>query len=217
MKNERFEVIPLFAIPLYRTNLGSLDSKMKDFIVKAPCERMPAGNGSYTVDKYFLNSPELSELKKQIMERVNEFVYEYLDVADNLEFVMENSWINRHQPGDYSPSHWHGSSLISGVYYVQVTEGAGDIVFHKDHRHLNLFGQLIEVKFNYDKTLDQNKMNVYNTNNFGITPQAGDLVLFPSHLAHSVEVNNSNKTRYCIAFNLFPRGTSGGAINTLTL
>lgn len=217
MKNERFEVIPLFAIPLFRTHLGPLDPKMKDFIVKAPCERMPAGNGSYTVDKYFLNSPELAELKEQIMERVKEYIHGYLDVTNDFEFVMENSWINRHQTGDYSPSHWHGSSLMSGVYYVQVEENAGDIVFHKDQRHLNLFDPIIPIKFNYEKTLDQNKMNVYNTNNFGITPQAGDLVLFPSHLAHSVEVNNSNKTRYCIAFNLFPRGKGGGAINTITL
>ena len=190
---------------------------MKEFIVKAPCERMPANNGSYTIDKYFLNSPELAVLKAQIMEKVHHFIYDFLDVEKKLDFQMENSWINRHGPGDYSMSHFHGNSIVSGVYYVQIEENAGDIIFHKDNRHLNLFNPLIEVKFNYDTTLDQSKMNVYNTNNFGIQPLPGDLVLFPSHLAHSVDKNITNKTRYCIAFNVFPRGTSGVTINTLTL
>lgn len=214
---KNFEVIPLFATPLYRTNLGRLDPKMKEFIINAPCERMPAGNGSYTVDKYFLNSPELAPLKEKIMEGVRHFLHDFLDVKTTLEYRMENSWINKHEPGDYSPSHWHGSSIVSGVYYVQVGDDMGDIVFHKDLRHLNLFDPLIETKFNYEETLDQNKMNVFNTNNFGIQPLENDLILFPSHLAHSVDENNTNKTRYCIAFNIFPRGTCGGAINTITL
>jgi len=213
----KFEVIPLFAIPLYRTSLGALDPKLKQFITDAECERMPAGNGSYTVDKYFLNSPELASLKKQIMDGAYHFIYDFLDCKNTMEFKMENSWINKHKPGDYSLSHWHGSSLISGVYYVEVGEDAGDIVFHKDHRHQNLFNPIIEVGFNYTDTLDQTKMNVFNTDNFGLQPKNGDLLLFPSHLAHSVDENLSKKTRYSIAFNLFPRGTSGGKINTLTV
>ncbi len=216
MKNN-FEVIPLFATPLYRTNLGPLDPKLKDFIVNAPCERMPAGNGSYTVDKYILNSPELALLKEKIMSRVRHFLHDFLDVKKTLDYQMENSWVNKHEPNDYSPSHWHGSSVISGVYYVEVGDDMGDIVFHKDHRHMNLFNDLIETKFNYEETLNQDKMNVFNTNNFGIQPLRNDLILFPSHLAHSVDENKTDRTRFCIAFNIFPRGTSGGAINTLTV
>lgn len=215
--NRDFEVIPLFAIPLYRTYLGPIDQKIKDFIINAPCERMPYGNGSYSINKYFLDEHVLAPLKKQIMEKVRHFIYDFLDVKNNMDFKIENSWINRHEPGDYSQSHWHGSSLISGVYYVDVSNDSGDIVFHKDSRHINLFNPLIKIDFNYNETLDQNKMNVFNTENFGLQPRPGDLILFPSHLAHSVDENLTKKTRNCIAFNLFPRGTSGGAINTLTL
>jgi ectoine hydroxylase-related dioxygenase (phytanoyl-CoA dioxygenase family) len=37
----------------------------------------------------------------------------------------------------------------------------------------------------------------------------GTIVIFPSHLEHSVEKNNSNENRYSIAFNFYVRGKFG--------
>ena len=36
------------------------------------------------------------------------------------------------------------------------------------------------------------------------------LVLFPSHLIHSTEKNNSDQNRYSLAFNYFVEGELGG-------
>jgi hypothetical protein len=35
------------------------------------------------------------------------------------------------------------------------------------------------------------------------------MVMFPSNLEHSVEVNNSDQVRYSVAFNFFAYGTYG--------
>jgi len=210
-----FEVIPLFAIPLYRTTLSDLETAAHSYIENLEYERMPDENGDYSVNKYILEVPELADLKSRIVEKVNHFLYEFLDCKSELDFKIENSWVNRHQPNDFACSHWHSNSLLSGVYYIDTDYNTGDIVFHRDRLHVNLFNDTVSVEFNYTNTLDQSKMNVYNTNNFGLQPQKNDLVLFPSHLSHSVDTNQSNKLRYCIAFNVFPRGTFGGKISTL--
>lgn len=212
-----FEVIPLFATPLYRTNLGSLAKDMRDFIENIEFERMPAGNGDYSVNKYILDCPELAPLKEKIMSKVNHFVYDYLDCKKVMTFKIENSWVNRHYKDDYSQPHWHGSSILSGVYYIEIEKDTGDIIFHKDRTHMNLFNPLVELGYNFEDTGDQSKMNIYNIQNFGMQPLKNDLLLFPSQVSHSVDPNLKGKTRYTLAFNLFPRGTSGGAINTLTV
>ncbi len=39
-----------------------------------------------------------------------------------------------------------------------------------------------------------------------ITPAHGRLCLFPSYLRHKVEKNESDVTRYSLAFNILPKG-----------
>ena len=212
-----FEVIPLFAIPVYRTNLGSLDKSIRTAIESLDFERMPDKNGDYSVNKYVLDLPEFAALRKSIMDKVNHFVYDYLDCNNNMVFELENSWVNRHGRGDFAHSHWHGSSQLSGCYYIEIEEGLGDIVFHKDRSYINLFNPITKIDHNFETTGDQSKMNVFNVSSFGLCPRKNDLVLFPSHLAHSVDANQTDKTRYTLAFNVFPRGTSGGPINRLTV
>lgn len=216
-KVNNFSVTPLFAIPLYQTSLGSLDVKMKDFIINTEFERMPANNGDYSVNKYILDCPELADLKEKIMIHVHNFVYEVLDSKKNMDFQMENSWVNRHYSNDFSGEHYHGNSLISGVYYIETTLDSGAIVFHKDKSTYNLWTETIRVDFNYQDNFDEGKLNVYNAQGWGLRPKKNDLVLFPSLLNHSVEDNRSDIVRYSLAFNVFPRGKAGGPINTLTV
>ena len=46
-----------------------------------------------------------------------------------------------------------------------------------------------------------NKPNNLNTNVVSIEPQEGMLVLFPSYLHHSVDINQSEEDRIIISFN----------------
>ena len=71
----------------------------------------------------------LEVLAKQIDDAVQHFVHEVLQVNDNVKFRPENSWVNRHAKGEHNTLHWHSNAMLSGVYYVDSAEGAGDIVF----------------------------------------------------------------------------------------
>ena len=58
---------------------------------------------------------------------------------------------------------------------------------------------------------------MYTTSEFFITPEPGDIILFPSHLEHRVLENDSNMPRYSLAFNFFARGTVGGGTSELKI
>jgi uncharacterized protein (TIGR02466 family) len=212
-----YKVTPLFGVPLYQTNVVSLDKSMRDFIESQEYERMAADNGDYTVNKYILDTPELAPLKAKIMKAADNFIYTVLDVKRNMDFRMENSWVNRHYTGDYSGQHYHGNSLISGVYYIDTGVDTGAFVCHKDKGNYNLWTETVRVDFNYQDHGNDAKLNFFNADAWGLYPAKNDLIMFPSMMTHSVEENQSSKVRYSLAFNLFPRGTAGGLINTLTV
>ena len=134
-----------------------------------------------------------------------------------MKFNLENSWANKHHKGDCSPEHYHGNSLISGVYYLDTNENSGTISFYKDKSYYNLWTETVRVDFNYQDNLTNTAPNFYNAQSVQFHPKKNDIVLFPSLLNHEVAPNNSDIERYSLAFNLFPRGTAGGPINSITV
>lgn len=212
----KYNLTPLFAIPLYQTNI-EVDQTEVDFIKNQVFVRMPADNGSYSENKKILDSKELSSLQKRIQTHIDHFVHTILDCNDQLSFVIQNSWVNQHSKNDFAGSHRHSNSIISGVYYLDVNENSGSIVFQKDKSYYNLWTDTIEIGFNYQKHQNQERLNIFNSDAWGICPQPGDLVLFPSLLYHSVTDNQSDDIRYSLAFNVFPKGEFGDHINHLQI
>ena len=86
--------------------------------------------------------------------------------------------------------HIHSNNFISAAYYVKAPESCGDIVFH-DPRS--------SAVIRHPKILKPNKLN---SNVFTIQPKEGLLVLFPSYLHHSVDLNRSKEERIVISFNI---------------
>lgn len=212
-----YNITPLFAVPLYQSFVDAVDQKDVDFIKSLDYERMPADNGDYTVCKNVLDIPQLRDLKLKIQKKIDHFVYEILDCDKNVKFEIQNSWANRHGKLDFAGSHRHSNSLISGVFYLDIGPDTGAIVFQKDKSYYNLWTDTVEVGFNYQTHEDQNRLNVFNADAWGIYPKQNEIVLFPSLLYHSVSENLSDKIRYSLAFNVFPRGNLGETINRIKI
>ena len=86
--------------------------------------------------------------------------------------------------------HIHSNNFISAAYYVKAPERCGDIRFH-DPRSAKTIRTPV--------TSSSNNLNIEVVN---VTPKEGLLVLFPSYLHHSVEMNSSNEDRIVISFNI---------------
>ena len=86
--------------------------------------------------------------------------------------------------------HIHSNNFISAAYYIKAPDKCGDIVFH-DPRSANVIRS--------PKISNINKMN---STTFSVKPQNGLLVLFPSYLHHSVNINESEEERIVLSFNI---------------
>jgi len=196
--------INLFPTPIYCNHI-KLKKEYKDILISENYKRFEINNGYVTTNKYVLNNEKLSSLKKEIFNNLNEYLFNKLKVKKNTKFKMLNSWCIKHSTNDWSQAHYHENSFISGILYLKNYEDSGDLVFHKEGIP-NIFSNCIKIEFD--------EFIIDNSETFFIKPKDGDLILFPSHLKHSVTKNLNKNDRYCCAFNFFPNGKFGNIDNS---
>jgi len=193
-----FKVHNLWPIPMYEAEIP-VREKWKVLIKGLEYERTHVNNSDISKDRTILNS--MPELKTEIENHCENYVRKYLTVKDNAQFYLQNSWCNIHKPGEESQIHYHGGSLLSGVYYPIFPKNSGDISFYRAVSYTNLFHSTIRVEF------DEN--NNVNAETYTIRLKEGSIVIFPSQLEHKVQKNNSDQNRYSLAFNFFVKGKFG--------
>lgn len=202
-------VIPLFSTPVYVNNVG--DFERPDLESLEYSSSIPTG-GSYnflsSVDKNVLDRPDFKHVRNIVLREIDSYARGTLAVNNRIEFYVTNSWVNRYARGHSAGPHMHHNSLISGVLYLRATEKSGDIVFHREVLSLVPFPPALD--------LDMDNFNVYNCKSWGHKPKTNDICLFPSVLMHSVDPNESDEERWCLAFNVFVRGDFG-ALHRLNL
>ena len=192
-----FKAHHLWPIPVYESRIET-KKEWQDHIEKLEYVRTHIGNSDISVDRDVVK--KIPDLKKEIDKHIFAFTKKYLTIRKGLDFYMLNSWVNIHNPGDAAQIHHHSNSLISGVYYPIAPASSGDLQFHRGN-HKNLFDHCIMME--YDDPF------YVNSDRYILDVFTDLIVLFPSHLEHSVKKNISNKKRYSIAFNYYVKGVLG--------
>ena len=132
-----------------------------------------------------------------------------LKIKPETEFYITTSWAVKFLPGGSAHEHSHVNSLFSGVLYLKAAEETGQITFHKYQKYLNFSSPTISLEFT--------EQNIFNSSTWSITPIENQIIIFPSNLMHSVDINNSKDDRISVAFNMFVRGNFGGREAALTI
>ena len=119
-------------------------------------------------------------------------------VLDKMEIecegpVITGCWANINPPGSPHNPHTHPNNFLSGVYYVQASEGADNICFHDPRPQVDI----ISPKYR--------KLNQYNSMVQTLPIKPGRLVIFPAWVVHSVVANRSKALRISVAFNAMPK------------
>jgi uncharacterized protein (TIGR02466 family) len=194
---ENKKVIPLFPTPLYVSQINLLTNEI-DFIKNTNYLRVPANNGFMSKDNNILKNKNLKNLNKQIIEHLKFYKEEIFSIANNINVFIKHSWLMKHVKGDKSQKHFHENSLISGIVYVKTPEKSGNIIFHKKNSVINDVSPLIQLNFN--------EFNLFNSGAWNLDIEENMIILFPSYLDHSTEVNDSDDERYCLSFDTFLKG-----------
>ena len=100
-------------------------------------------------------------------------------------------WAIINKKGNFNTEHIHPNSHLSGAYYVKAPENCGNFKVYNPH-------SISRDKFPPRQTpTDLNRLVAEHEIN------EGDLLIFPSHLPHSVLPNQSDDERIVVSFNLF--------------
>jgi hypothetical protein len=150
---------------------------------------------------------ELLLLKDKFNEAIKFYTQEVLR-ASELHFRLVGSWFTLNTLNTAHCDHSHPNSMLSVVTYfddeINMDDYIQGIVF-KQRKFSNIFP---DFKFNFDK-LKLSEWNIYNYEEFTIRPKHNDVLIFPSHIIHSSELNTT-KNRFCIGANYFVTGEVHG-------
>ncbi len=193
-------LIQLCPIPIYINNIDLQNSDIDNFM-SLKLSRIKENNGYVSENKRVLHLDIFKNIKNSVKFHVDYFTHYILKVNTHIRFELENSWVVMHKPNDYAHNHMHQNSILSGIFYLKVNANSGKIIFGKDVTWENIFPRSLDIQFDEYDTI--------NCKEWGFTPEISTIIIFPSHLHHSVTPNMSDQDRYCVAFNVFPRGELG--------
>ena len=155
-------------------------------------------NGNFkTKDSYLTKHESLKGITSFFKECVDDYCNTIANSKQRL--VITQLWGNRNPKGSKHHEHVHPNSIISGVFYLRQDPKLPPIQFSK--------GKQDGMK------LDPVNYNNYNAETFLLPCTAGELILFPSSLRHSVPVNMGEEERISLSFNTFSIDVLGSEEN----
>ena len=192
------EIKHFFGVPMLFGNFGCTKKFIRP-IEEKPCYKYQPGkfkhrkaNGHGTVDRQILST--YKPLCNLITPFINEYLYDVIKLCKTHTYTIASSWGNIHYNNDWSHKHNHETSDFSGCCYIKCNPDSGNINFYKPYFHYNLLQTQKELRFSEETDL--------NTEKISITPIDGDIILFPSFVAHDVDTNISDETRISLAFDI---------------
>jgi uncharacterized protein (TIGR02466 family) len=183
----------LFKISIYENDLNINNNKLLKHILdlkKKSKGVIKTNITGWQSNHLTLNDSIYNELNNEIS---NSFLKYINQIPLKNDFKITSMWANVNGYKDYNVVHDHGSSVISGVFYIKTPKQCGNIFFKHP------FSQV--MKNVWYGSVKEN--SYYNATSFKIEPTENKLILFPGWLEHGVESNlNKKEPRISISFNI---------------
>lgn len=193
--NIEWEVVPLFSKPLgFSTTDEEVSSQLKDLCSKVVWEDDGGSSsgykGGWSKERFVLNQHE--NLKQKILDQASSCIKNIYQYETDIQITT--SWFVKTLPNGYTTNHSHCNSWFSGIiYFDSYEDSTSQLVLQRDSPRI----------------LTNKIDNLYNSDMLNILPKHGMMVLFPSEVRHHTTPNNSEHVRYCLSFNLMPKGEIG--------
>ena len=170
----------LFPVPVYFENCNFDYTEEFEFLKKQPNRIDDRKKKRQTsADTFLLRKQELKRLKDWIEITLDTFVKNVY--KSQTELYITQSWWNTIGFGGGLSAHHHPNSIISGVWYPEITMGQTPSI------HFCNFQKSSNILLNVDDN------NLYNSDTMYAPIQSGNLILFPSNLFHGVKPNTTDK------------------------
>ena len=192
----KYDVQPLFATPYMRASISESISDEQIAYIK-DLKMIKNRDNLISEDLYIFQHEALKSVGDAVQEVLDTYAREVMGLSQKL--YVTQSWALANPPGVGMHAHAHSNSLVSGsLYYCSLPQPVSRVVFDRHTSYQRL--ELNPIR---------EKQNLYNTPVNVITPEAGEVLLFPSEVNHMIEQNGAPELRCAIAFNAFIQGKLG--------
>jgi len=188
------EILELFPIPVLHYKIDNISSEeIRAFEIDCNNQRCNTNNSS-SINTRVLDRPELQNIKTYITTVLQDYLQRVHSPVTECSLYITQSWLNITNNNQQHHSHAHPNSFVSGVLYLQT--GPDDVIMFTSPMH-----QSIEIQ--------PKQYTKLNSVTFKKTVMRGDLIIFPSHLQHSVPIITGHYNRISLSFNTFIQGSLG--------
>lgn len=188
------DVIPMFPTLVWKIVLKANLREVIDAKILATLESLR--RDLPTLEPYSgWQSEQTLHLRNEFQELVScvnnttKIILQFLRI-DREVFEITGCWATVLAKGASHKAHSHPNNFLSAVYYVRTQPGADTINFHDPRRQTYVIRPPV-VELTAENT-DQVVVRVTN----------GTLLMFPSYLEHSVDINTSAEERISVSFNV---------------
>ena len=120
----------LFPEPVYVSTIGRVLTKKELKTINKYKKETYKNQGNITSnDNYVLENKTLKNLKKDLNKKVLDYFDKVVCTNNPITPYITQSWINYTETNQYHPSHSHGNSYVSGVFYIDAKKGVDKIKF----------------------------------------------------------------------------------------
>ncbi len=161
-------------------------------LMKSEPEGLSISNRGGWHSKPFIVNDDSNLIHAYLLQCLTRF-----DKFNSSSEIMIDAWFNINKRGDYNVYHNHPSSDLSGVLWIKSSENCGNLKFQSPYNFIS-YNELQSYTDDFKE-----ETNFYS--NFTYEPIEGRMLVFPSHLMHTVEPNESSEDRISVSFNVYFR------------
>ena len=179
----------------------TLVRKISNFLTNVECEEIvskidlskfqnhKALRGSSVSNHHIKKTETLDEIENylKIKDRLQSEVDTYNSISGMRKAGIFNSWINIQYKGSELLKHTHPQCAVSGAVYLKVDSNSSKLFFYNPNPYIAI--------------TEADDYTPYTFDHIWITPNIGDLVLFPSWLTHGSNGINNSEERIVLSFN----------------
>ena len=197
------QIVALFPVLIHRFEVEYFKTIQKDLIDFCYGERRKDTKGRRVSNRGGWQSKSNMGYDKDgnsnvLVQTVQQNIIKYFHtnrvMHDDVRISLNNMLININKKGSYNIVHLHPACELSGVLWIKTPEKCGNLNFISPCVY-SRFKETLAYETEYGKKLGQHTT-------YEFLPKEGEMMLFPSSIEHSVNVNESREDRISVSFNL---------------
>jgi hypothetical protein len=183
------QVYNAFPAAISKSNLGRpLTDKERDAMFSEP-EHNNEKDGHDRIRNFFLDNPDLKEIREYFDRELQlHFNKIYRPKISIDAYFAPRARVNTLYHDETIYKHYHPNSFLSAVFYIDTNDTDDITFFRKDSRAI---------------VIETDHWNPYNSEELTIPVKAGDLIIVPSYLEHSVKRVKGKGIRNSVSLNSF--------------